>query len=121
MELKTKYQYTYFIYPYMIAENKYTKYLQKLLKDKKCEIRFFKQEKDYDIFSYFLPNIRKFMFPTFSFNEAKIKKFKELDVELQATILQKHPCTIFEYQIGKDIQGKTGKENGIFFKFSFLP
>lgn len=120
MELKTKYQYTYFIYPYMIAENKYTKYLQKLLKDKKCEIRFFKQEKDYDIFSYFLPNIRKFMFPTFSFNEAKIKKFKELDVELQATILQKHPCTIFEYQIGKDIQGKTGKENGIFFSIEKL-
>ena len=35
MELKTKYQYTYFIYPYVIKENKFTKYLLKLLKDKK--------------------------------------------------------------------------------------
>ena len=33
MELKTKYQYTYFIYPYVIKENKFTKYLLKLLKE----------------------------------------------------------------------------------------
>ena len=26
MELKTKYQYTYFIYPYAIKESKYTKH-----------------------------------------------------------------------------------------------
>ena len=31
MELKTKYQYTYFIYPYIIRENKYDKYILKLL------------------------------------------------------------------------------------------
>ena len=31
MGLKTKYQYTYFIYPYVIKENKFTKYLLKLL------------------------------------------------------------------------------------------
>ena len=33
MELKTKYEYTYFIYPYVIKESKYLKYLMKLLKD----------------------------------------------------------------------------------------
>ena len=33
MELKTKYQYTYFIYPFAIKESKYTRYLLKLLKD----------------------------------------------------------------------------------------
>ena len=32
MELKTKYEYTYFIYPYVIKESKYLKYLMKLLK-----------------------------------------------------------------------------------------
>ena len=30
----TKYQYTYFIHPYIIDENKYDKYILKLLKDK---------------------------------------------------------------------------------------
>ena len=39
MELKTKYQYTYFIYPFAIKESKYTKYLLKLLKDDNCELR----------------------------------------------------------------------------------
>ena len=37
MERKTKYQYTYFIYPYVINENKYEKYLYKLLNNKKCK------------------------------------------------------------------------------------
>ena len=35
MELKNKYQYTYFVYPYLIDEPKYGKYILKLLKDKK--------------------------------------------------------------------------------------
>ena len=34
MELKTKYQYTYFIYPYIVNEKNYEKYLYKLLMDK---------------------------------------------------------------------------------------
>ena len=38
MELKTKYQYTYFIYPYVIDEKKYDKYLLKLLNNKNCKI-----------------------------------------------------------------------------------
>lgn len=32
MELKTRYQYTYFIYPYVIEQSKYSKYLQKFTK-----------------------------------------------------------------------------------------
>ena len=41
MELMTKYQYTYFIYPYVIEEKKYRRYLQNLLSNKKCKIIFF--------------------------------------------------------------------------------
>lgn len=45
MELKTKYQYTYFIYPYVIKENRYIKYLLRLLKDKNCKLRTFRKTK----------------------------------------------------------------------------
>ena len=45
MELKTNYQYTYFIHPFIVKENRYQKYLLKLLKDKKCNIKIFKKEK----------------------------------------------------------------------------
>ena len=39
MELKTKYQYTYFIYPYMVEENNYANYLYSLLKKKQCRLK----------------------------------------------------------------------------------
>ena len=116
MELKTRYQYTYFIYPYIIEKNRYSKYLHNLLHNNKCKLRIFEKQKDLDIYNKFLPKVRRFMFPTFDFSEYKRKKFEELDEGLQATILQKYPCTIFEYNLGKNIQGKAGREGGIFFR-----
>ena len=65
MELKTRYQYTYFIHTYLINQNKYTKYLCKLLKDKRFNLRVFKKEKDLELYTYFLPRIRSFLFKTF--------------------------------------------------------
>ena len=99
MELKTRYQYTYFIYPYIIEKWKYSKYIQKLLKTKNCTLRLFEKQKDLDIYNKFLPKARKFMFPTFEFSDNKRKKFEELDVGMKATILQKYPCSIFEYSL----------------------
>ena len=58
MELKTRYQYTYFIYPYVIEQNKYEKYLQNLLVNKKCKLRMFEKQKDLDIYNKFLPRVR---------------------------------------------------------------
>lgn len=114
MERKTKYQYTYFIYPYVINENKYEKYLYKLLNNKKCKIRFFEKEKDLDLYTYFLPNMKEFMFQGFEFNKDKIRKYEEFNKEMQAIILSKYPCTCFEYDLGI-MQGKAGEGEGIFF------
>ena len=44
VELKTKYQYTYFIYPYLVDEKKYDKYILKLFKNKKCKFQIFEKE-----------------------------------------------------------------------------
>lgn len=41
MELMTKYQYTYFIYPYLIGKCGYQKYMQKLLKKQEMQIENF--------------------------------------------------------------------------------
>ena len=116
MELKTKYQYTYFIYPYIVNENKYDKYILKLLNQKDKKVKFFEKEKDLDIYSYFLPTIKEFMFQGFEFNKEKINKFEEFNKEMQTMILSKYPCTVFEYSIGTELQGKAGEEEGIFFK-----
>lgn len=118
MELMTKYQYTYFIYPYMIEEGKYKRYLQDLLKNRKCKIRFFDKQKDIHLYSYFLPSIREFMFWSFGLGKEGIKDFKRLDTALQSTLIAEHECNIFNYELAENLQGKVETNNGIFFEIS---
>lgn len=115
MELKTKYQYTHFLHLFMVKENRYIRYILKLLKNPNCKLKIFQKEKDIGIYTYFLPKIRNYMFSTFTFNNAKIKKFEELNVDTKAAILAKMPCVMFEYTFPKDIQGKMEGKEGIFF------
>lgn len=115
MDLKNKYQYTYFIYPYIIDETKYGKYILKLFKDKKCELKFFEKEKDLDMYSYFLPKIREYLFPTFEFRDNKLKEFKKYTLDKKAKIISKQNCSCFTYRLEKDIQGKVDNDEGIFF------
>lgn len=115
MERKIKYQYSYFIYPYIIDENKYDKYLLRLLKDKHCKLKIWEKEKDFNIYTYFLPKVRDYLFKSFSYNSNQKKQLEELDINMKSVLLSKNPCTMFEYTLGKDIQAKVGEENGIFF------
>lgn len=115
MELKTKYQYTYFLYPFMVKENRYLKYILKLLKNPNCKLKIFQKEKDIGVYNYFVPKIRNYMFSTFTFNKAKVQKFEDLSIDTKAAVLAKMPCVMFEYNFPKDIQGKTEEQEGIFF------
>lgn len=116
MELKTRYQYTYFIHTYLINKNKYTRYICKLLKDERFKLRVFEKEKDLELYTYFLPEIRNFLFKTFELNKQKQEKINELAMETRAAVLAEYPSISFEYDLKKDIQGKTVDENSIFFK-----
>lgn len=115
MELKNKYQYTYFVYPYLIDETRYGKYILKLLKDKNCELKIFEKEKDFDMYSYFLPQIREYLFSTFEFRDDKLKSFNKYNAEKKAKIVSNQNCACFNYPLEKDIQGKVDNDNGIFF------
>ena len=77
MELKTKYQYTYFIYPYIIKQNEYNKYLKKLLNNPNFAMKIFDKEKDEDLYSYFLPKVRDTMFWTMNYDK---NNFMKLDL-----------------------------------------
>ena len=112
----TKYQYTYFIYPYTIEESKYSKYLLKLLKDKKCECKFFEKEKDLDIYNFFLPTIRSFLFPSFELRGDNLRDFTLMKDEDKLKALMKNHVNYFNYNLAQDVQGKVGEENGVFFK-----
>ena len=115
MELKTNYQYTYFIHPFTIKDGKYKKYLLKMLKDKNCKLKTFQKEKDLKLYQYFLPKVREFLFSSFQYGNAKIKKLEELPIETRVALLDKNACNIFEYSLKKDMQGKLEKSDGIFF------
>ena len=112
MELKTNYQYTYFIHPFVVEENKYQKYLLSLIKDKRFKMKVFQKNKDIDLYNYFSPKTREY---SFSHSGAKLEKLEELPDDTKSAILSKYPCTIFEYELKEDIQGKA-EEKGIFFK-----
>ena len=115
MELKNKYQYTYFVYPYIIDETKYGKYILKLFRDKKCEFRIFQKEKDFDMYSYFLPQIRDSFFPTFELRDEKLKEFEKWGKDKKAKVVAKQNCACFSYYLDKDIEGNVDNGNGIFF------
>ena len=116
MELKTNYQYTYFIYPFIVKNGQYQRYILKMLKDENCNLKIFQKEKDFKMYKYFLHKIREFLFSSFSMGNEKLKQLKELPVETRAALLAKYQCNIFEYHLKKDIQAKVQDKTGIFFK-----
>ena len=111
----TKYQYTYFIHPYNVDKSKYEKYILKLLKDKRCKYKIFEKEKDLDIYNFFLPNIRSFLFPTFELRGGLLKNFNELEVDSKAKIVAKDTVACFTYNLEEE-NVVEDDENGIFFK-----
>ena len=116
MELKNKYQYTYFIHTYIVNQTRYTRYICNLLKDGRFKLRVFQKDKDLELYTYFLPKIRNFMFKTFELNKTRLEKLNEFSDETKAAILAEYPCVMFECDLKKDIQGKTVDESSIFFK-----
>ncbi len=116
MELKMKYHYSYFLYPYVVKKERYNKYMQKLLKNNKCTLKVVEKRRNFTMYNYFLPTVREYMFKSFGFANENLKAFNTLGTKIQANMLEKNPCTTFEYDLGQDIQAKTDEEDGIFFK-----
>ena len=116
MELKIKDEYSYFIHTFIIKENKYTKYLAKLLRDERFNLKIFRDDVDTDLYTHFLPKIRSFLFKSFDFSEEALKKLEKVPLDTKAALLAEFPCLTFEYNLEEDLQGKSGDENGISFK-----
>ena len=113
MDLFTRYQYTYFIHSYDVGEDKYSKYLLRLLKDKRFSLTIFEKERDLEIYTNFTEYARNLFFPTFELTK---KEFSNLSINKKMKILKKNYCTCFEYNLKEDMQGKAGTQDGIFFK-----
>lgn len=115
MQPKTKYQYSYFIYPYMIDKKRYKNYIMNILKNKKYKVKLFEREKNVNLYTFFNPMIRQQVFPSMEYNNSQLKEFEKFDATLKYNILKEGDCSIFEYDIGENAQGKVEDEDGIFF------
>lgn len=112
MELKPKYQYTYFIKPFEIKPKNYSEYISKILRDKNFRLKVWEKEADIDIYSYFLPDLRNNIFYGFD-NDEIIEN--NISINNKLKILEKRTCIHFEYILDRETPGKIGMENGIFF------
>lgn len=115
MDFKVKYQYTYFIYPYLIEEKKYQSYLYQLIKNPRCKLKIFDSKKDVGIDTYFLPELKEKMFWSLNSKKSAIKGYEKMDKRMQANLISKKACNMFEYDLEEDIPGKIGEKDGIFF------
>jgi len=112
MELKMKYHYSFFIYPYVVKN--YDKYVHGLLNNAKYTPKFFETQKNVSIYNYFLPSIRDYMFKSFGFSNSESNS--TVYDKLKNNSFKTSSCTCFTYNIGEDVQAKTGEEGGIFFR-----
>ena len=105
MELKMKYNYSYFIYPYVIKN--YNKYVQRLLDSQRYTPKYFEREKNLSIYNYFLPSIRDYMFKSFSIAKRDVDKPQAMEEKMRQNMFKQGNCIVFEYNIGEDMQAKT--------------
>lgn len=97
-----KYQYTHFIYPFVVESKKYDDFLKMILKDQKnWSLKMYDPQADYDVCSFFLPYMKNFLFKTLYWSKNEQKAFKNYTLKQKYNKLKKIPCLNFEYNLGK--------------------
>ena len=118
MDIKAKYHYTYFLNPFVISEEKYEDFLLRLIKDEKWNFRMFDKLADLEIYTHFLTQTKKMLFPSFYWKEEYKNKIKNMNEAKMAKELAKVSCVEFVYDLNDDniMQGKIEDKNHIFFE-----
>lgn len=85
------------IYPYIIEKDRLAGYYEILL-DEKYELKMFYKNKNKEIYNWYLPNIREYLFWSFELttDKEKEKEFKTLENDLKSIICEKYTCNIFK-------------------------
>lgn len=118
MDIKAKYHYTYFLNPFVISEEKYEDFLLRLIKDEKWNFRMFDKLADLEIYTHFLTQTKKMLFPSFYWKEEYKNRIKNMKETKMAKELAKVSCVEFIYDLNDDniMQGRIEEENHIFFE-----
>lgn len=110
MSLEAKYQYTHFIYPFVIDEKEYTKFLRSVITpNSSWDLVFDEYKTNEELYNFFLPYMRKFLFPTLFWNKEQVKHYKSSEYTQKIAMVSKMPCVTFKFNLS-DI--KTGNVSG---------
>lgn len=105
MNLKTTYHYSYFVYTFLISNGRYKEFLGKfLLDDKKWKLNIMNESDDLDTHSYFLPYVKKFLFPTLYWSSNYRQQFKNMSHNKKLNKISKLTSIKFEYKIDESEQ-----------------
>lgn len=99
MSLKVKYQYTHFIYPFVVEERNYISFINSILNNKDWNLKVHNYNDDKESYDFFLPYMRKFLFPTLFWDKLAEKNYKMMSEIKKALAISKLSCVTFEYKL----------------------
>ena len=100
MNLNVKFQYTKFIYPFIVTQSRYKDFLGKFLdKNSGWDLQISHNDSDINTHAYFLPYVKKFLFPTLYWKHELKQEFNGLDLKKKLNIISKLPSVSFEYKM----------------------
>ena len=113
MHIKAKYQYTHFLYPFVIENGNYACFIESILKKtKEWSLNLHQYKNDEESYDFFLPYMRKFLFPTLFWDKDYIKKFKKQGVFKRALDLSKISSVTFKYNMSRIKKGSITDYDG---------
>lgn len=102
MNLKTSYHYSYFVYPFLISYDRYKAFIGKFLEDgDNWELKIRDHQVDLNTHAYFLPYVKKFLFPTLYWSDKFKARFETMSAKKKLDVISKLTSVHFEYKVDK--------------------
>jgi hypothetical protein len=100
VNMKAKYQYTHFIYPFVVERKNYVSFLNSIISNEKdWNLKIHQYKDDTESYEFFLPYMRRFLFPSLFWDKQFEKQYKLMSNFKRAYNVSKLSCSTFEYKL----------------------
>ncbi len=106
MDLNAVSHYSYFIHPIIISADRRKAFLGRLLADKAWRFNAGRNEVDANTQAYFLPYVKKLLFPTVYWSSQFHASFEKMDLKRQTEIVNRLPSASFDLRLDHSKLGK---------------
>ncbi len=106
LSMKAVFQYSYFIHPIVIPAGKRPRFLEKLLADNAWRMNTGRDEADLSTQAYFLPYVRRLLFPTADWSDAFRGAFDRMPLRKRLAVAASLPSVDFDLALERSPLGK---------------